>query len=204
MKKGLRSTENSDYTHHLLGEESAWWKKLLIDRQAPYRWNLRRLNPGFTLDVGCGLGRNLAHLDGRGVGIDHNPASVAVARERGLQAFTPDAFAASPFASAGRFDTLLVSHVLEHLTVEGAIELLRTYLPYVRDGGQAIVITPQEWGQRADASHVTFMDFEAVRGVFEAAGLEPQRQFSFPFPRAMGHVFRFNEFVTVGRKRPSA
>jgi SAM-dependent methyltransferase len=47
------------------------WRKLL-NVQAPYRSNLRRLAPGFTLDVGCGVGRNLAHLDGLAVGVDAN------------------------------------------------------------------------------------------------------------------------------------
>jgi hypothetical protein len=38
-------------------------------------------------DVGCGLGRNLGHLDGNGVGVDHNAESVAIAQSRGLRAF---------------------------------------------------------------------------------------------------------------------
>jgi hypothetical protein len=48
----------------------------LVDPQRPYRWNLRRHQPGFVLDIGCGIGRNLEHVDGHGVGIDHNPACV--------------------------------------------------------------------------------------------------------------------------------
>ncbi len=45
---------------------------------------LTRINPGFVLDVGCGLGRNLANIGGYGVGVDHNSESVAVACSRGL------------------------------------------------------------------------------------------------------------------------
>ena len=52
-----------------------WWKKLL-DVQAPYRWNLQRLKLGLTLEIGCGIGRNLMHLKGQGIGIDHNFQSV--------------------------------------------------------------------------------------------------------------------------------
>ena len=77
------STRDDSYTSRLLAGERAWWRRL-FDVQAPYRWNLRRLELGFTLDVGCGIGRNLLHFEGRGVGIDHNPASVDVARSRGL------------------------------------------------------------------------------------------------------------------------
>ena len=80
-------TVGRDYAERLETLEGARWKRLL-DVQAPYRWNLRRLGLGFTLDVGCGIGRNLLHLDRRGVGVDHNVASVEIARGRGCTAYT--------------------------------------------------------------------------------------------------------------------
>jgi len=42
-----RDTQGPEYTDELLAKQMAWWKRIL-DVQAPYRWNLRRLNPGFT------------------------------------------------------------------------------------------------------------------------------------------------------------
>ena len=60
-------TSSPQYAHSLQQRESATWKRWL-DVQRPYRWNLRRLEPGFLLDVGYGLGRNLAHVDGQGGG----------------------------------------------------------------------------------------------------------------------------------------
>ena len=48
-----------------------------------YRWNLRRLDLGFTLEIGCGIGRNLEHLDGNGIGIDHNEEAVRIAHTGG-------------------------------------------------------------------------------------------------------------------------
>src|SRR5438477_5904865 len=105
------STRGADYADRLVSLQQVWWKRLL-PVQAPYRWNLRRLKLGSTLDVGCGIGRNLIHLGGDGVGIDHNPSSVAVARAAGLRAFTPEEFLASPFAAPRSFDSLLVAHVL--------------------------------------------------------------------------------------------
>ena len=63
---GRPGTDAPDYATRLQTLEQARWKQLL-DVQAPYRWNIRRLGLGRTLDVGCRLGRNLAHLDGRGV-----------------------------------------------------------------------------------------------------------------------------------------
>lgn len=192
------TTAAAPYAERLARLEGAWWKRLL-DVQAPYRRNVRRLAPGRTLDVGCGLGRNLGHLGGNGVGVDHNPAAVAECRRRGLVAYTADEFAAAPEAVPGAFDHLLVAHVLEHLVPAAATELLGAYLPYVRGGGSVVIITPQEAGQRSDPTHLTFLDHAAVRALAAAAGLRVVEQRSFPFPRIAGRVFRHNESVAVAR-----
>lgn len=194
-----RSTRDESYTSRLLAGERVWWRRLL-DVQAPYRWNLRRLDPGFTLDVGCGIGRNLLHLEGRGVGIDHNPASVEVARKRGLQAFTPEEFERSAFNSPERFDSLLLSHVVEHMTREQAVALLRRYASCLKSGGKVILIAPQESGFRSDPTHVEFADFEALRQIARESGLIPGREYSFPFSPSFGRIFRHNEFVSISRK----
>lgn len=192
-------TDRSDYSARLLGLEQVWWKRLL-DVQAPYRWNVRRLRLGRTLDVGCGLGRNLAHLGGAGVGVDHNAESVAVARSRGLAAYTVEEFVGGPHARPGAFDSLLLAHVVEHMTEADARALLADYLPYVRDGGKVVLITPQERGYATDATHVRFCGFTETAALCEAAGLRVVRQYSFPFPRAAGRVFPYNEFVTLARR----
>lgn len=195
------STADPAYTARLRDLEGRGWKQRL-DVQAPYRWNLRRLHPGLTLDVGCGIGRNLTHLEGRGVGVDHNPASVDEARRRGLTAYTPDEFLAAPEARLGGFDSLLVAHVLEHLDATQAADLLATYLPYVREGGRAIVITPQEAGFRSDATHVRFVDPAATALLLAEQGWRVVERQSFPFPRPVGRVFPYNEFVVVGERDP--
>ena len=189
-------TAAAPYADRLRRLESSWWKRA-VDVQAPYRRNIRRLAPGRTLDVGCGLGRNLAHLGGNGVGVDHNASAVAECRRRGLVAYTTDAFTAAPEAVPAGFDHLLLAHVLEHLVPSAGQQLIGSYLPYLRPGGTVVVITPQEAGQRSDPTHVTFLEFAAVRRLLEGAGLRVVAQRSFPFPRAVGRVFRHNEFVTV-------
>src|SRR5688572_17246409 len=157
--EAARDTRDSQYAVRLAGLQLVRWKDAL-GVQAPYRWNLRRLKPGFTLDIGCGLGRNLKHLDGHGVGVDHNAQMVEVARSRGLRAFTPEDFRTTDYCMPGRFDTLLLAHVVEHMTEEEAASLLTTYLPFLKADGQVILIAPQERGYRSDATHVQFMDFE--------------------------------------------
>jgi SAM-dependent methyltransferase len=191
-------TTDPGYADRLRRREGARWKRIL-DVQAPYRRNLRRLEPGFVLDVGCGLGRNLLHLDGHGVGIDHNVAAVAEARRRGLTAFTPAEFDESPYAVPGRFDSLLLAHVVEHMRFGEAVELVGRHLPFVRGAGKVILITPQEAGYRSDPTHVEFAPAERLAALLDHHGIELEQSRSLPFPRPVGHVFRHNEFVVVGR-----
>ncbi len=199
MSEPPAEARSEAYTARLKRLSGAWWKRWL-DVQAPYRRHLRRLALGYTLDVGCGIGRNLLHLDGHGVGVDTNPHSVETARRRGCCAYTTEKFPNAPEAQPGSFDAMLIAHVLEHMGLAEARELVGSYLPYVRPGGRIVLITPQEAGFRSDAAHVELMDFESLAAIQAAHGLQPLRAYSFPFPRAFGRVFVHNEFVAVGRK----
>jgi 2-polyprenyl-3-methyl-5-hydroxy-6-metoxy-1,4-benzoquinol methylase len=192
-------TEGSDYTQRLQRLGGARWKQV-VDVQAPYRWNIRRLELGRTLDVGCGIGRNLAHLGGEGVGVDHNSSSVSACRAQGLQAYTITDFLASAHATPDAFDSMLVAHVIEHMAEPDARDVIGMYLPYVRTGGRIVFITPQERGYASDTTHVRFVRFEEAGELARALGLTVERQYSFPFPRVAGRVFTYNEFVTIARK----
>ena len=193
------STQDAGYAEQRLAAESVWWKRLL-DVQRPYRVHLRRLDLGLVLEIGCGIGRNLDHLRGSSVGVDQDPRAVEIARARGLVAFTPDALRASIWAVPGRFDSLLFSHVLEHMRAAQAAGLLRSYLDLLREGGRVVVETPQEAGFRSDRTHVEFMDFDKVEAALREAGLRIERRYSFPFPRFAGPFFKYNVFVTIARK----
>jgi SAM-dependent methyltransferase len=193
------NTDGKDYADRLRHLESVWWKRLL-DVQRPYRNHLRSLKLGFVLDIGCGLGRNLGHLGGHGVGVDHNQEAIALARSRGLPAFTVAEFAASEYAKPDRFDALLCSHVVEHMRRDEAKALLAGYLPYLRAGGAVVLITPQEAGYKSDATHVEFCDLATLGALTQGLGLVAERAYSFPFPRVVGKVFKYNEFVSITRK----
>ncbi|HEX3649709.1 MAG TPA: methyltransferase domain-containing protein [Pseudonocardiaceae bacterium] len=197
----LDSTENADYTERLQRLAQPLWKRSL-DVQAPYRRKLRALfGDREVLDIGCGLGRCLAHLAPRGVGVDHNPHSVRVCREQGLTAFTSDEFGATEYAKPDRFGGLLAAHLIEHLPRQQAVELLGGYLPYVAPGGLVVLICPQERGYASDPTHVEYTDLDGLRDIAGRLDLEVHTAQSFPLPRAAGKLFPYNEFLLTASRR---
>lgn len=193
------TTQDADYTNQLVEKQVIWWKRLL-DVQAPYRWNMQRLEPGLTLEIGCGIGRNLINLKGNGIGIDHNLYSVKVARKRGLIAFTIEEFQNSYFNKPQQFDSLLLSHVAEHMTQKEVVDLLTKYVDLLKPKGKLIVITPQEAGYKSDSTHVEFMNFIKLRNIVKQLKFNILQEYSFPFPRFLGIFFIYNEFISVSRK----
>ena len=192
-------TRSDAYAARLANHQRVWWKRLLRV-QAVYQWNLRRQHLGRTLDVGCGLGRNLVSLEPGSVGVDHNATSVAHARSSGLPASTVEEFLAGPDARPDAFDSLLLAHVVEHMPIEQARELLATYLPFLRPGGSVLFICPQEKGYASDETHLAWTDGRALEQLARDCGLEPEPWRSFPFPRAAGRFFTYNEFLVKARK----
>jgi SAM-dependent methyltransferase len=199
MEQPGAATRGEEYAQRLIRLQMAPWKRWL-NVQAVFRRNLDRLQPGFTLVVGCGIGRDLLNLRGNGVGVDTNEYCVRAARNRGLTAFTPGELRNSEYNRAGRFDSLLLAHVAEHMSLEQAIEVLRGYVDLVRVDGQLILIAPQEAGFKSDHTHVQMMDFARLQRLCEAVGFIVERAYSYPLPRWAGPFFTYNEFVVTGRK----
>jgi 2-polyprenyl-3-methyl-5-hydroxy-6-metoxy-1,4-benzoquinol methylase len=187
----MSSTEPA-YAARLAALERQWWKRLVPN---PYRWHIRHVCKGRVLDVGCGIGRCLAFLAGRGVGVDPNPAAVEIARARGVEAYTPAELASMDDAVA--FDTLLCSHVLEHLSRPEGVELLQTWAPRVRSGGRLVLICPQQRGQRSDPTHVRFVGEAELRDLAHAVGVADVQVRSFPLMRWFGRWWVHNETVLV-------
>ncbi|WP_028934745.1 class I SAM-dependent methyltransferase [Pseudonocardia spinosispora] len=193
------STLDGSYTERLNKFQGARWKQLL-NVQAPYQWKLRKLlGNREVLDVGCGIGRNLVSLGPGSVGVDHNEHSVKHCRDLGMTAYTPDEFFASKHGGPGSFNGLLAAHLVEHLDRETALQVVGSYLPSLRPGSTVVVITPQELGYASDATHVRFCGFDEVAELCTTLGLTVRSHESFPFPRAAGKAFKYNEFVTVAQ-----
>lgn len=190
----MDNTNSSEYTRRLARVQGARWKRYVPN---PYRTWLRGLHLGFTLDVGCGLGRSLRYLDGNGVGVDHNAEFVAECRKRGLTAFTPEQFRGSAYAAPATFDSMICMHVLEHLQPGQGRELLATYLPTVRPGGRIVLATPQERGWNSDPTHTLRVDGDDLSDLARGLGLITSSWTSFPLPRWAGKLFIYNEFQLV-------
>ena len=128
--------------------------------------------------------------------------SVAIARGRGLRAWTTDEWPGCPDAIPASYDTLLLAHVLEHLAEEAVDALLASYFGYLKPAAKLILICPQERGFASDASHVRWVDWPVLDRTARSIGFEPVRAYSFPFPRFVGRYFAYNEFVLVAARRP--
>lgn len=194
----MDTTEGEDYARRLSTLSNVWWKRML-NVQAPYQWNVRRKDLGRTLDVGCGIGRNLAVLPAGSLGVDHNPSSVAEARRSGVNAMTSEDFFGSGIEHE-LFDSILLAHVIEHMTPDTGRDLTRSYLPYLRPGGRVLFICPQERGYASDPTHVRWTTGEDLERLSRDVGLVPERWRNFPFPRAAGRVFTYNEFNLLALK----
>jgi hypothetical protein len=197
------NTNSEEYFEEIQANTQVGWKKLL-PVQLPYTLNLKMQNLGKVLEIGAGLGRNQRVLKSS-VGVEHNVLSVEYCRRKGFDVFLPEEFESNFKERRNQnavFDSLLISHVLEHIEYENQVSTLARYLPYLKANAKIMLITPQEVGHHATKSHITWTDFHRLEQVIKEASREFEitRKYSFPFPRFVGRVFEYNEFVVVARR----
>lgn len=120
----------------LVGRFKAYWRAA-----AGHRAALAFVGAGPVLDVGSGYGELLDALAARGtacVGLEFSPNLVAQCRARGHEVLEGDVRSAE--LPAGRYGTIVLSHVLEHLDDPvGALRKLRRALA---PGGTIVVLVP--------------------------------------------------------------
>lgn len=194
-RRPVPAAEESSAARLASAVRTGW--RAAVHPQRLYQRNVRRVCTGRVLDLGCGVGRHLAQLDPTSVGVDIDRAALSLARARGLTALTPDELARSGHLQPDAFDTLLCSHVLEHLDHDDALDLVATHLPFVRRGGRVVIICPQARGQRRDPTHVTYLPADRLVELLTRAGAVVDRVRSFPLPTVAGRWFTHNETVVV-------
>jgi len=145
------------YLHYLARPRSP----LRAAVRAFYLRTLRSLTRGVTLDYGCGAGELLGLLAPGSEGAEVNEEAVAYGRARGhavTTVHTRDGELDLSCVRPGRFDTIVLSHVLEHM--EDPAAGLRALLAACPDLGvsRIVVVVPGAAGFRTDATHRTFVD----------------------------------------------
>ena len=168
-----------------------------------YLSDLLRHVQGASIDLGCGAGDLLARLPSGSMGLEINPAAVEFCRCRNLEAslYDPEAddyeLAGIP---PGRYSTLLLTHVLEHLPDPRAV-LLKLYRSCARLGIHRIVLTvPCEKGFGYDATHRTYVDeaYLAGHGLLACHGFTASYLGYFPLNRKWpGKLYTFHELRIV-------
>lgn len=191
-------TKSLTYAKRLEDLPNIWWKRI-INVQAPYKWNIVRLNLGKVLEVGCGAGRLLEVLGPESVGVDHNNHVVKIARQKGLYAYTSTQFLKNEKLYNQKFDSLLCAHVLEHLSPVQADKLLKDYLKFIKD--KVVIICPQKKGFLSDPTHITYFQIKDIVELLQKHGLVIDKAYSFPLPSFFGKYFTYNENIVIAHKK---
>ncbi len=119
------------------------------------------------LDVGCGRGEFLNLLKEAGVqgkGIDINEAMVASCREKGLDVEQKEAFAYLRDIGDESLGGIFLSHFIEHITSDAAVEFVYLAFRKIQKGGVFIAETPNPLSLVTSASHF-YRDLTHVKPV---------------------------------------
>jgi SAM-dependent methyltransferase len=91
---------------------------------------------GYVLDIGCGVGVFLENYSGPSLGTDAHENNIKICQEKKIDAIKADV---NSFIQENTFDTVLLSHVLEHLARPSRV-LENAYLNTKRSGRIIIVL----------------------------------------------------------------
>lgn len=166
---------------------------------------------GPTVDFGCGVGDLLRQLPAGSVGLDINPVSVEYCRSQGLDARLYDGdmdrWDLGPLATTQALQSLVISHVLEHL--ERPMEKLARLLRACERLGieRALVIVPGPRGHESDDTHRTFVDLPMLSSPAATAGTQFHLLTARHFPgnlQMLGQVFAHHELQVAYERTPHA
>lgn len=172
-----------------------------------YLQHAASLCSGKTIDFGCGVGEHLSFLESGSIGLEVNESTVKHCQSQNLPVslYIPDEDKYNLLSlPSGTFNTILISHVLEHLDEPDKV------LKALLDSGErlgvkrVVVIVPQEKGFASDITHRTFIDKEYLnsKNIFNYKSWRVLRSGTFPIP-GLGKLFIYNEFfVVLSRELP--
>ena len=136
-----------------------------------------------VLDLGCGLGAMMRTLRAAGkkvTGIEGDPEVVDNLRAEGFsveQGWIPRDL---DKLSDVRFDGVFMGHIVEHLSTEQALEVLRWVADHIADGGTIVVQTPDLANDLVcktnfwlDPTHVRPYPVSLLTSMLESSGFAP-------------------------------
>ena len=177
LLRGMDLTYEAKY-HQL--EEQHWWFASRRDAVYDLIASLNLPPTAAILEIGCSGGPLMQRLRAAGysdvTGIDISGPAIELAQARGvLNASLMDG-AALEF-TAGRFDIVIASDVLEH--IENEAQALREWTRVLKPGGQLLVFVPAHaylWSTHDVVNH-HFRRYSrrGLVAALERAGLRPQR-----------------------------
>lgn len=161
------------------------------------------MTTGRVLDFGCGVGDLLKLLGNNSVGLEYNTTTIKYLKARGLDAIEYDgylddwSFGVIPATEV--FNTLVISHVLEHF--EKPFEILEKIILSSRKLGitRLVIIVPGESGYKLDKTHRYFVRKHELVNFFnnkEGARIIGAKLFPFNFD-FVSKLFAHNELQVV-------
>lgn len=156
------------------------------------RWQ----KPGRLLDLGCGPGTFSAVARARGwetLGLDINPTSVALCRDRGLDVIA-GTFPHHDLAGQ-RFDAIAMNDFLEHMAEP--VVVLEAVRALLDPGGVAFISTPdigslvarvtgEWWSHLKPNEHLVYFDRRTIRRLLEETGFRVEHVQSIGRLRNLG------------------
>lgn len=179
----------------------SWVRKFI---RSAYLRNIRKHVVGRAVDFGCGIGELLSTLPSGSTGLEINPYAVELCKQRNLEVtlvkLEPQLYQLLFLdCGRGRYDTLIISHVLEHLEGANMIlgELIRACARLSID--RIIVVVPGSVGYASDPTHRQFIDLEYLKAVEQSVHLFSITHNGY-FPvnlKVAGDYFAHNELVVI-------
>ena len=191
-------TKTNSYATYFFNKHNKWWR-FILPVQIPYKHIARIICKGNVLDIGCGAGRYLEFLRPNATGIDHNPKMIEYVRGKGFKAYLPEDFF---FCESNHeyYNTLLFSHILEHMSFDDARLLLLKYLPFMQRNGVAVIIVPQGRAYYSDYTHICPYDDATIKNLASTTGTWLAKSMTFPLPAILGKIFPYNDSIYILKK----
>jgi len=128
-----------------------------------------------VLDIGCGTGRHLLYLAGRGfavTGTDNSPKAMSICRERlaeiGLEADLIEIDMMAMDFGEGAFEGAISAHVIHHTDYATLQKIIDKITRYLTPGGYFAWITPtprhHDWGRGQEIEPGTWVSPELEDG----------------------------------------